>query len=82
MKAAQITLIILLVNLNLSVVHAPLPLFQNAPAAAAAAFSPSFQELFDPLHLMYSSLLSTGDESVANHKLLDLLRQVRGRGGG
>jgi hypothetical protein len=26
---------------------------------------------------MYTSLLSTGDESTANHKLLDTLRQVR-----
>jgi phosphoenolpyruvate carboxylase len=34
------------------------------------------QELFEPLHLMYTSLLSTGDESTANHKLLDTLRQV------
>jgi hypothetical protein len=34
------------------------------------------QELFEPLHLMYISLLSTGDESTANHKLLDTLRQV------
>jgi phosphoenolpyruvate carboxylase len=36
------------------------------------------QELFEPLHLMYTSLLSTGDESTANHKLLDTLRQVGG----
>ncbi|WIA14756.1 hypothetical protein OEZ85_003241 [Tetradesmus obliquus] len=35
------------------------------------------QELFEPLHLMYTSLLSTGDESTANHKLLDTLRQVQ-----
>lgn len=35
------------------------------------------QELFEPLHLMYKSLLSTGDESTANHKLLDVLRQVQ-----
>jgi phosphoenolpyruvate carboxylase len=34
------------------------------------------QELFAPLHLMYESLLSTSDESTANHRLLDLLRQV------
>lgn len=26
---------------------------------------------------MYKSLLSTGDESTANHKLLDVLRQVQ-----
>lgn len=37
---------------------------------------PCPQELFEPLHLMYTSLLSTGDESTANHKLLDTLRQV------
>lgn len=37
---------------------------------------PCLQELFEPLHLMYTSLLSTGDESTANHKLLDTLRQV------
>lgn len=37
----------------------------------------SVQELFDPLHLMYRSLMTTGDESTANHKLLDVLRQVR-----
>lgn len=35
------------------------------------------QELFDPLQLMYSSLVMTGDESTANHKLLDVLRQVQ-----
>jgi hypothetical protein len=34
------------------------------------------QELFEPLQLMYNSLVSTGDESTANHRLLDMLRQV------
>jgi hypothetical protein len=29
-----------------------------------------------PLKLMYESLLSTGDISVANARLLDMLRQV------
>lgn len=35
------------------------------------------QEVFEPLHLMYQSLLATRDESTANHKLLDVLRQVQ-----
>eukprot|EP00798_Chlamydomonas_sp_ICE-L_P012455 gene12458-15660_t len=35
------------------------------------------EELYKPLKVMYDSLLSTGDESVANARLLDLLRQVR-----
>eukprot|EP00798_Chlamydomonas_sp_ICE-L_P009929 gene9929-7799_t len=34
-------------------------------------------ELSKPLRLMYASLLSTGDESVANARLLDLIRQVQ-----
>lgn len=34
------------------------------------------EDLFDPLKLMYESLVSTGDESTANHRLLDVLRQV------
>jgi hypothetical protein len=34
------------------------------------------QELFEPLQLMYNSLMMTGDESTANHRLLDMLRQV------
>lgn len=33
-------------------------------------------ELFEPLKLMYESLLATGDTSVANGMLLDTLRQV------
>eukprot|EP00877_Chromochloris_zofingiensis_P014491 jgi/Chrzof1/9296/UNPLg00263.t1_PEPC1[v5.2] len=35
------------------------------------------EDLFDPLKLMYESLVSTGDESTANHRLLDVLRQIR-----
>lgn len=35
------------------------------------------EELYAPLKLMYDSLLFTGDESAANGRLLDLLRQVR-----
>ena len=34
------------------------------------------EELFEPLNMMYDSLMATGDESVANARLLDLLRQV------
>jgi phosphoenolpyruvate carboxylase len=34
------------------------------------------EELFDPLQKMYDSLIATGDESVANARLLDLIRQV------
>jgi hypothetical protein len=37
---------------------------------------PTPQELFEPLQLMYNSLMMTGDESTANHRLLDMLRQV------
>ncbi|KAI8473664.1 MAG: PEPCase 1 [Monoraphidium minutum] len=33
-------------------------------------------ELFEPLKKMYDSLMTTGDESTANAKLLDVLRQV------
>lgn len=33
-------------------------------------------ELFEPLQKMYDSLIATGDESVANARLLDLIRQV------
>jgi len=35
------------------------------------------EELAEPLLLMYESLHATGDESVANARLLDLIRQVR-----
>lgn len=35
------------------------------------------EEMYEPLVLMYESLLSTGDESVANARLLDLIRQCR-----
>lgn len=35
------------------------------------------EEIFDPLRKMYDSLMATGDESVANSRLLDLIRQVR-----
>jgi len=35
------------------------------------------EELLEPLKLMYDSLMSTGDEAVANARLLDLIRQVR-----
>lgn len=35
------------------------------------------EDLAKPLHMMYDSLMGTGDESVANARLLDLLRQVR-----
>ncbi len=38
------------------------------------------EDMARPLKLMYDSLLSTGDESVANARLLDLLRQVGGEG--
>ncbi len=34
------------------------------------------EDMARPLKLMYDSLLATGDESVANARLLDLLRQV------
>lgn len=36
----------------------------------------SNEELLHPLKLMYESLLSTGDDSVANGRLLDVIRQV------
>ncbi len=35
------------------------------------------EEIYKPLKLMYDSLMNTGDESVANARLLDLIRQVR-----
>ncbi|PNW72303.1 hypothetical protein CHLRE_16g673852v5 [Chlamydomonas reinhardtii] len=35
------------------------------------------EDMARPLKLMYDSLMSTGDESVANARLLDLLRQIR-----
>ncbi|KAG1677399.1 hypothetical protein FOA52_010779 [Chlamydomonas sp. UWO 241] len=35
------------------------------------------EELYEPLRIMYDSLMETGDESAGNHRLLDLLRQVR-----
>lgn len=47
------------------------------PKSCFLTLTLSVQELFDPLHLMYRSLMTTGDESTANHKLLDVLRQVR-----
>jgi len=34
-------------------------------------------EIAAPLKLMYTSLLKTGDESVANSRLLDVIRQIR-----
>jgi phosphoenolpyruvate carboxylase len=33
-------------------------------------------ELLGPLRLMYDSMVTTGDDSVANGALLDLLRQL------
>lgn len=35
------------------------------------------EDFFRPLQLMHASLLATGDDSVANSRLLDLMRQVR-----
>jgi phosphoenolpyruvate carboxylase len=35
------------------------------------------RDLHAPLRLLYDSLVSTGDDGAANHRLLDLLRQVR-----
>eukprot|EP00955_Chlamydomonas_euryale_P085493 364100-Chlamydomonas_euryale.AAC.71 len=35
------------------------------------------EELYEPLKMMYDSLMETGDDSVANGRLLDLLRQLR-----
>ncbi|MEW5318243.1 MAG: hypothetical protein WDW38_009481 [Sanguina aurantia] len=35
------------------------------------------EEMFKPLELMYTSLHATGDESTADARLLDMLRQVR-----
>ena len=37
------------------------------------------EQLYRPLKMMYDSLLLTGDESAANARLLDLLRQVWSR---
>lgn len=37
-------------------------------------------ELFEPLLLMYNSLVEMGDETLANHHLLSLLRQVKAFG--
>lgn len=50
----------------------------SCPFSPCCALPPPHhpQELFDPLQLMYASLVSTGDESTANHGLLDMLRQV------
>jgi phosphoenolpyruvate carboxylase len=39
-------------------------------------------DLFEPLKVMYDSLVSTGDESTANNMLLDMLRQVQRGGAG
>ena len=39
-------------------------------------------DLFEPLKVMYDSLVATGDESTANNMLLDMLRQVGERGRG
>jgi hypothetical protein len=49
-----------------------------APSLPPAGESYSdVQEMVVPLRLMYDSLLATGDNSVANGSLLDLIRQVR-----
>ncbi|GBF96435.1 phosphoenolpyruvate carboxylase [Raphidocelis subcapitata] len=56
-----------MVNPNLSV---------RAALAEADCFVDK-KELFEPLKLMYDSLVATGDESTANAKLLDVLRQVQ-----
>ncbi|KAK9814631.1 hypothetical protein WJX72_009042 [[Myrmecia] bisecta] len=37
----------------------------------------SEDELVDPLMLMYNSLIATADDSIANGRLLDAIRQVR-----
>lgn len=34
-------------------------------------------DLFSPLKLMYDSLKQTGDDSIADARLLDLIRQAR-----
>ena len=33
-------------------------------------------ELLEPLHIMYNSLIETKDDSIANGRLLDVIRQV------
>ena len=36
----------------------------------------SKEELLEPLHIMYNSLIETKDDSIANGRLLDVIRQV------
>jgi phosphoenolpyruvate carboxylase len=34
------------------------------------------EEMLEPLHIMYNSLIETSDDSIANGRLLDVIRQV------
>lgn len=50
---------------------------ESDPAAYTSA-----DPVFETLRLCYNSLISTGDDHIANGKLLDVIRQVGGRAGG